>query len=285
MTLSVRVGALVMLVAGGLVGATPTTAQSTGRPTFEVASVKPNTADHARGRMGVMPGGRFEAVNATAMLLITFAYELPADTFVDGAPDWVRTARIDVQAKAADPKATPADLRLMLRSTLADRFGLVAREEQQARPVYALVRARADGRLGPKLRPIDRNCDAFWADVQAGKAPIPAPPAPTGLVAPCLIRSAPRAGMVHSGGLTMANLAQILYPAAERLVVDKTNLAGYYAVELDYRPLAAVADAADTPLLPSIFVALEEQLGLKLVTDRALVPVVVIEKIERPTAD
>jgi len=91
--------------------------------------------------------------------------------------------------------------------------------------------------------------------------------------------------MVHSGGLTMANLAQILYPAAERLVVDKTNLAGYYAVELDYRPLAAVADAADTPLLPSIFVALEEQLGLKLVTDRALVPVVVIEKIERPTAD
>ena len=90
--------------------------------------------------------------------------------------------------------------------------------------------------------------------------------------------------MVHSGGLTMANLVQILYPAAERPVVDKTNLAGYYAVELDYRPLAVVADAADTPL-PSIFVALEEQFGRKLVTDRALVPVVVIEKIERPTAD
>lgn len=285
MTFNAR-GALVILLIGGLVGGTQTAAQSAGgRPTFEVASIKPNPADHARGRMGVMPGGRFEAVNATTMLLITYAYDLPADTFVDGAPDWVSTARLDVQAKSADPKATPGHLRLMLRSMLAERFGLVAREEQQPRPVYALVRARADGRLGPKLRPIDMNCDVFWADVQAGKAPMPAPPAPTGSVAPCLIRSAPRAGMIHSGGLTMASLVQILYPAAERLVVDKTNLAGYYAVELDYRPLAAPVDAADTLLLPSIFVALEEQLGLKLVTERALVPVVVIEKIDRPTAD
>src|SRR5688572_25974098 len=94
---------------------------------FEVASVKPNPADHARGRMGILPGGRFEAVNATALLLITFAYDLRPD-FVEGAPAWVRADRLDVQAKAADPTASADDVRKMLRSLLADRFGLVARE-------------------------------------------------------------------------------------------------------------------------------------------------------------
>ena len=232
--------------------------------------------------MGILPGGRFEAVNATALLLITYAYDLGPD-FVDGAPEWVRADRLDVQAKAADPTSSADDVRKMLRSLLADRFSLVAREVAQLRPTYALARIRPNGPLGPKMRAISTDCDALMKDVAAGKAQFPTPPPATGPVAPCLIRS--RLGVVHSGGISMAALAKALYQGAERIVIDKTGLPGWYEVELDYRPLSAPPDSPDTAALPSIFAALEEQLGLELVPERTLVPTLVIDRISRPAPD
>jgi len=282
MRAKVVIAGLWMAAAAAAVAAGGQAPPVAARPVFEVASVKPNPADHARGSMGVRPGGRFEAVNATPFLLITFAYDLGAD-FVDGAPDWTRTERLDVQAKASNPAASSTDLRLMLRSLLADRFGLVTREILQPRPTYALVRARSDGRLGPKLRRVETDCDVFDGQVAAGKVPRPTPPPPTGPVPPCLIRS--RLGAVHSGAISMAVLAKVLYQGAERIVIDKTGLAGWYEVELDYRPLSAAVDSPDAVALPSIFAALEEQLGLKLVSERTPVPTLVIDKINRPTPD
>jgi len=191
---------------------------------------------------------------------------------------------LDVHAKAADPNVTAAQIRLMLRSLLIERFAMVAREDRRERPVYALVQARV-GNLGPKLRRVDTDCDVFWRSVQDGKTPMPGPPPPSGLVSTCLLRSAPRAGTIHSGGLTMANLAQILYPATERLVIDKTGLTGHFSFELDYQPLSVSTDSPDVPALPSVFAALEEQLGLKLTSERAPVPVVIVERVEHPTPD
>jgi uncharacterized protein (TIGR03435 family) len=80
-------------------------------------------------------------------------------------------------------------------------------------------------------------------------------------------------------------LANVLYQAAERIVIDKTGLPGWYEVELDYRPLSAPPDSPDAAALPSIFAALEEQLGLELVSERTLVPTLVIDRISRPAPD
>jgi uncharacterized protein (TIGR03435 family) len=280
-SVAVASGLLVATLLSHVIAAGAASQRVPESPAFEVASVKPNAAADARGSMGPKPGGRFEAVNATPMILISFAYNMGPD-FVDGAPAWVRSERIDVRAKAADPAATVADMRLMLRSLLAERFNLVAREVIQPRDTYSLLPARSD-RLGPKLRLVTIDCDALRKDIAAGKAPLPTPPPPTGPVAPCLIRS--RLGTVHSGGITMAVLAQVLNQGAERMVIDKTGLGGTYAVELDYRPNSASIDAADSEVLPSLFAALEEQLGLRLVSDRASVPTLVIDKISRPTPD
>lgn len=277
---AVAVGVWAVIAGGAL--APSAAGQAPARPVFEVASVKRNPADHARGSMGVRPGGRFEAVNATPFLLITFAYDLGPD-FVEGAPDWTLTERLDVQARAGNPAIGSTELRLMVRSLLADRFGLVAREVLQPRPTYALVRARPDRRLGPKLKPVSIDCDASDAAVAAGRAPLPTPPSPTGPVPPCLIRS--RLGQLHSGAISMGVLAKVLYQAAERIVIDKTGLPGWYEVELDYRPPFASADSPDALALPSIFTALEEQLGLKLASESAPVPILVVEKISRPTPD
>ena len=241
---------------------------------FEVASIKPNPAADARGSMGPKPGGRFEAINATPMILISFAYGVGPD-FVEGAPDWSRTQRIDVQAKAADPDATLNDMRLMLRSLLAERFSLAVRQIDQQRDTYSLARLRPD-RLGPNLRLVSIDCEALEKEIASGKAPLPTPPPPTGPVAPCLIRS--RVGTVHSGGITMAVLAQVLTQGAERVVVDKTGLGGTFALELDYRPASASVDAADPEALPILSTALEEQLGLRLVSDRAPVPTLIIDR-------
>ena len=83
----------------------------------------------------------------------------------------------------------------------------------------------------------------------------------------------------------MAVLAQVLTPGAERVVVDRTGLGGTYAVELNYRPNSASVDSTDSEALPALFTALEEQLGLRLVADRAALPTLVIDRISRLTPD
>ena len=87
------------------------------------------------------------------------------------------------------------------------------------------------------------------------------------------------------GGSPWRFLAQVLTQGAERVVVDTTGLGGTYALELDYRPASASVDAADPEALPILSTALEEQLGLRLVSDRAPVPTLIIDRISRPTPD
>lgn len=268
------VTSLVLVWSWKVAGQQPTTA-------FEVVSVKPNAAVDGRGSMGPQPGGRFAMVNGTVISLINLAYGLTSDDAIVGLPGWVRSARYDVNAKADEPDVSFDRMRLMLQALLADRFKFVAHAEMQEQPTYALVLARPDGRLGPNLRLAKVDCDDLMAQVAIGKAKL-TPPSATGQVPPCVMRN--RLGTFHSGGVTMKVAATVLYPAVRRVIIDKTGLAGYYEFELDYAPPPSPQDTEPSPLA-SVFTAVEEQLGLKLVPERNPVPVLVVDRIERLTPD
>jgi uncharacterized protein (TIGR03435 family) len=262
------------------------TRQAGPSPSFDVASIKPNASIDGRGSLGPQPGGRWVMVNGTVLSIIFQAFNLSTDDAVVGEPDWVRTERYDVNAKAADPAVTFDQMRLMLQALLRERFALVARREMQEQPTYALTRANADGRLGPQFRRSSVDCDARRAAIAAGKLPQTGPPPRTGPVTPCTIRN--RQDGLNSGGTTMPVLAVILTGYVGRIVIDKTGLAGDYEFDLDFAPIRGgnpLSDPAQPSAFPSIFTAVQEQLGLRLVSERNPVPVVVIESIHRPTPD
>jgi uncharacterized protein (TIGR03435 family) len=262
-------------------------------PSFEVASVRPNTSGDGRVMMSIQPGGRFTATNVQLRVLIRSAFSIQDFQIVD-APDWARDARYDVVAKAASDLqlgptgGAPGPGQLMLQSLLAERFNLRAHMETREMPIYALVPARADGRLGPQLRRSDVDCDAVFA-ARRGGAP---PPPPTGIERPqCGVRFGP--GSI-SGGMPMRQLAGTLSNVVQRIVVDRTGLTGDYALDLTYTPeqlpqgpppAGAPPPPPIDPNGPSIFTAVQEQLGLKLESARGPVEVLVIDRLERPTPD
>jgi len=145
-------------------------------PAFEVASVKPNKAGDKRVSIGMQPGGRFTAAGVTLRMLIGLAYGTPQprpDSQMIGGPDWIGSDRFDIVAKAeGDVVPGPnGQLPLMLRALLADRFKLAVHNESRELPIYALVKSRSDGRLGPQLSPATVDCAALGAARGRGGAP------------------------------------------------------------------------------------------------------------------
>ena len=232
---------------------------------FEVASVRRNTSGQARMSFGFEPGGRLVMVNAPVRMLLLQAYLVPGSRIV-GGPAWVDTERYDVTAKA-ETDAPAARLRLMARALLADRFKLTAHFEDREQQTFALVVARP-GALGPRLRKTDVDC------------------APRGA---CRTSHETNTGTLTSGGMTMMALAVSLSLALETVITDETGLTGNYEVSLAYAPersrLATRAPDADFGERPSLVTAVQEQLGLKLESRRGPVPVLVIDRIERPVDD
>jgi uncharacterized protein (TIGR03435 family) len=171
-----------------------------------------------------------------------------------------------------------------MRRLLAERFRLVAHNEMRETSVYALVVARSDGRLGPQLRKAAVDCFAIaTAARQRGEAP--AFPPQTGNRPACGTRTSP--GILMGTGVTMADLARNLERPAERPVVDKTGLAGFWDLDVTYLfegqlPPGFAPPPADAP---SLFTALQEQLGLKLEAQKAPIEVLVVDSVERPTED
>jgi uncharacterized protein (TIGR03435 family) len=234
---------------------------------FEVASVKPNTT----GRTGfaiTYSADSLLATNATLSALIQSAYGILLNDRLVGGPSWVRTARFDVNAKAR--QALPREqLRVMAQRLLEDRFGLVLTREQRQQEVYRLRVARADGRTGPDLRRAAEDCL---------EKPFPptAPRSSTG-AAPSDWGWCTTIGLMATGWSRTLGLA----------VVDQTGLSGRWDFSLAFAPLAAdaspVAGAVQTNL-PTVFVAVEEQLGLKLERDaRGSVEYVIISAAHAPT--
>jgi uncharacterized protein (TIGR03435 family) len=251
---------VVALISGGSV----IFAQAPERLAFEVASVKRNPSPAGNGRMQNEPGGRFKAVNAPVSWLIAFAYADSAGALrpsqIINAPSWLGSEHYDITATAADA----ADMdsiekqRGLLRSLLEDRFKFRVHREQREMPVYALVRARSDGTLGPRFRQSTPDCLQ-----EAAKCGFPGGPV----------------GHIQADAITMDLLAQLLANASDRIVVDRTDLSGGFAIDLEWSPDQTSSDK------PSIFTAVQEQLGLKLESTKAPVDVLVVDHVERPTED
>ena len=233
-------------------------------PRFDVASVKQDTSSEPSNNWQRSPG-RLDYQNSQMLQLIRVAYgeyALRANE-IEGAPGWLTSERYDIDVRF--PVGTPqSTLNMMLRQLLTDRFKFSARLETRAAPIYSLVLARSDGRLGAKLESPVAAC-----------APTAFNPLPE-----C---ARTRAGIIQRGHSEIAELARLLSmtPAVGRPVVDNTGLTGAFKVDLRY---ASVTDAPD-PDAPSIFTALQEQLGLKLESATGPVTVLVIDRIERPMPD
>ena len=268
------------LDAAGKAGEPLLAVQDTPRLAFEVASVKPNKSVETGGFIRRMRGGTFSVGNQTLLQLIRFAYGLQGVQLV-GAPDWMRTERFDITAKAPAevPTSAPGQLvpeALMLRSLLEDRFRLAMHRETRQLPIYALVIARSDGRLGPQIRrPATDFCARRAKEAEKGN------PQPFGEgYQVCGMRGNDRG--LTAGAFPIRGFSNFLAAEVDRIVIDRTGLTGEWDFELKWSP--PNAPSAD-PDRPSIFTALEEQLGLRLEPTTGPVEVMVIDGVEPPTPD
>ena len=238
---------------------------------FEVASIKRNTSD-AVGDGGLGWGAdSITGRNQSPASLLRMAFGVQADQIIN-TPAWASAERFDISAKVAPGIVFNAMTMFqpMLRKLLEERFGLKIHHETRELNVYRLVRVRAD-RLGPKLAAAPANAcsppdqkDA--ASLIAAGRGCSAGPVPGGI-------------SVH--GMPLATLTSLIAPSLERVVVDGTGLRGNWDLDLTF--VNQVQDANGDG--PSLFAALQEQLGLKLETGRASVDVIVVDRLERPTPD
>jgi uncharacterized protein (TIGR03435 family) len=250
---------------------------------FEVASVKRSGPNSGLTKIMVEPGDRLTASSVPVSLLIQFAYELQ-DSQLVGARGWVASELFDVQAKAPTGTASGADpVRAMLRSLLADRFKLIIRHETRQLPAYALVVAKPNRPLAPKIHLSTADCQ------ELGSAAATRSSNPSNSRTSCRVRVV--AGQMISVGLSISEALIAFSMVVRRQVVDRTGLTGKYDFELTWTPDEPTRSRADVQLPPvdpngpSFFTAVEEQLGLKLEATRAPIEVLVIDSVEPPTPD
>lgn len=227
----------------------------TSTPAFEVATIKsadPSSGGHTH--INYPPGDRFSAINITLLALMQWAYSMPEKQILDG-PAWVDSTRFDIQAKADTDEIKrltseqDRDLkRRMVQALLADRFHLTVHQETRVRPAYDLVVAKG----GSKLQPTQSN----GKSIGTGRSHF------------------------NGQGLTMILIAEELSQITGRIVVDKTGLTDRYDLKLQWSPDDAPATDNSAP---SLFTAIQEQLGLKLESAKEPVSVLVIDHIETPT--
>ena len=249
-------------------------------PSFEVASIRPSAPGDGQTNFSLAPG-RFSVENAPLAVLIQFAYDIKSGDQLPKAPGWIGSENFDIDARVADaevealkelPSGQKLDrYRLMVRSLLAERFGLKVSVQKKELPVHALVLAKD----GPKaaLVAVSKESLAQRTPTLGGSSH----------------------GVLKAGAVSMALFADWLSGRADiggRVVVDATGLPGSFDFTLNLAPVgvqvpsdagvgsdsAAIPDAA-----PSLLTALEEQLGLKLEPRRALVESLVIDHVEQPS--
>ena len=246
------------VLCAGLLATVTLHGQTPGPLAFEVASIKPNNSGSTRSGSSISSTGRYEGTNLTLHGLIQDAYRVREFQIV-GGPDWIKGDRFDVIGKPSET-APSESLRDMLRTLLADRFKLVVHQEIREQPVYALTLAQTEGKLGQGLVAVDcsqRLCGNTNTNESNGS------------------------GTVKGTGLTMEDLAGWTANRVDRAVINRTGLSGTYDVDLKYTsPRPGIAPTNDAP---SLFTALQEQLGLKLEGSRGPVEFIVIDHVERPS--
>ena len=275
--------AIVVPVTIGVVNTAQSQAQSSAAalPSFEVAAIKPSNSSTSGGSI-MSSSDRLTIENQTIKSLIKYAYKINSEDQVTGEPGWISSAKYNIEAKKAESLAAalqklPPDQReeqnrLMVQSLLADRFKLKVHHETKELPVYALVVAKN----GPKLIPATVT-----------------PPTSAGSHTLSGIRIS-RNGQLTGMAASPSQLAAILERQSEigRLVIDKTGLAGKYDFTLQWTPASGSdplfqgtesAESSSNSSGPSLFTALQEQLGLKLESTKGPVEVLVVDHIEPPS--
>ncbi len=260
-------------------------------PAFEVVSVKPNNSGAALsttnvplgpGSVFTPTGGYLSIVNYPAMAFISFAYKITGDQeqyLRAHVPGWVLSDRFDIQARAAG-NPNKDEMRLMMRSLLADRFHLVIRHETRQTPVFALLLVKP-GKTGPELRhhPEDAPCVTTSSNDMAalcgGLVPLPHGP-----------------GQISKFGarnVTMTFIANQLSIMGQlgRPVVDLTGLTGNFDFSLEWSPDSTAPQIGTPEVLPGppFAQALREQLGLKLSAETGPADFLLVDRIERPTGN
>jgi uncharacterized protein (TIGR03435 family) len=247
-----------------------------------VASIKPAAPDAPGMFIRRNPGGGMTITNMTLKDMIVMAWRIQPFEIV-GGPPWMGSARYAVVAKAAIQTA-PSAISVMLQFLLKDRFQLATHRETRELPVYALVMARKDGALGPKLM---ESKEGSCSPVDPSN-----PPAMPKGEAPTLRCGGIMAGVRSFTGvsITVATLGSSLSRLLGRIVIDKTALAGKFDINLQWVPdesqsIQPAHDSFPEVAGPSIFTALQEQLGLKLESQKGPVEVLVIDHAGKPSED
>jgi Protein of unknown function (DUF3738). len=245
------------------------------KPTFDVVSVKPvqrpNVPEAMEQAIEQMiaaswgrQGGALRVAAAHVQTLIQFAYEIESYQII-GGPDWMRTDWFAIDARPG-AEVSEGEAKRMTQSLLEDRFKLVTHEEQRDMKFYALVRARADGRLGPYIRQFGKTCTREMAD-EAKKAfpPHDVDPQARGwsfMRADC-----------SPGFASVARNLSVLFK--DLPVLDETGLTGRFTYDVQY--------ISSGTRITDVKNALEEQLGLTLAVKHGPIAVRIIDSVQQPT--
>jgi len=273
---------------------------------FEVASIKPSapvTDGRMMVRMETTPGGRWNASGVTVSMLIQQAYDVRSYQII-GGPGWLNTERYDIVAKAETPDINRESVRVLLQSLLAERFNLQTHRETKELPIYELV----IGKDGHKLKKSEVQPDTppETPPADAGRAAQPGG-APRGNFGAAPASAPPRGasmirmgrGQLNAQGIQISGITQMLAQQLGRPVIDKTDIKGNYDFNLQWTPdetqrgigIAGMdRPAADSPLPadtsgPSLFTAVQEQLGLKLEASKGPVETLVIDRVEKASGN
>lgn len=280
-------------------------APAASTPSFEVASIKRSAAG-VRTQIAMRPGGGFVANGVRLNLLIAAAYRV-LDYQIIGTPDWVSKDQWSIAAKAPEgtidpPSRKPAFLNVTdmmaarLRALLEDRYALKTHRERREMQVYALSMSKGGSQLKAVEPPPERD---------QGTAPQAAAPQLARADETTPGRAMPPAGTVLAGrGTILASAASmdqiviLLGRLLDRPLIDKTGLPGYFDMRLQFDPATAPrmapgatpantspppVPAASDPAGPSLFAAVNEQLGLKLELRKEPVEVLVVDSVQKAT--
>jgi uncharacterized protein (TIGR03435 family) len=232
---------------------------------FEVVSIKPVDEKAVANFFGTgLRGNRWFGTHVSLRKMIQASreregFDMPER--VVGGPGWIDSVHFDVEA-STNSRPSDEQLQAMIRGMLSERFHLRTHLEKKTLQAYELVLAQRDGKPGPRLARADADCR-------------------------------PRCGMtinygpthrMTSDGAEMTRFAFVLSTIVQRPVIDRTGLAGQFKLSLEYAPLSDAANVT-APDAPSLFTALEEQLGLRLHSIKAPLDVLVVDSADKPTFD